>query len=85
MVVVFALVTGMLTLATPIAVEALVNTVAFGTLLQPLIVLSIILLTFLGFAASLRFLQRFVVELIQRRLFARVAARMAWLRLTRPC
>lgn len=78
MVLVFALVNGMLTLATPIAVEALVNTVAFGTLLQPLVVLSIILLTFLGFAAALRFLQRFVVELIQGRLFARVAARLAW-------
>ena len=77
-VLIFALFTGMLTLATPIAVEALVNTVAFGTLLQPLIVLSIILLTFLGFAAALKFLQRFVVELIQRRLFARVVARLAW-------
>ena len=77
-VLVFALFIGMLTLATPIAVEALVNTVSFGTLLQPLIVLSIILLTFLGFAATLRFLQRFVVELIQRRLFARVVARLAW-------
>ncbi len=77
-VLVFALFTGMLTLATPIAVEALVNTVAFGTLLQPLIVLSIILLTFLGFAAALRFLQRFVVELIQQRLFARVVGRLAW-------
>ena len=75
---VFALIIGMLTLATPIAIEALVNTVAFGTLLQPLIVLSIILLTFLGFAAALRFLQRSVVEILQRRLFARVAARLAW-------
>lgn len=75
---VFALFNGMLTLATPIAVEALVNTVAFGTLLQPLVVLSIILLLFLGFAAALRFLQRFLVELIQRRLFARVTARLAW-------
>jgi putative ABC transport system ATP-binding protein len=77
-VLVFALFTGMLRLATPIAVESLVNTVAFGTLLQPLVVLSIILLTFLAFAAALRYLQRFVVELIQRRLFARVAARLAW-------
>lgn len=77
-VVTFALVIGMLTLATPIAVEALVNTVAFGTLMQPLIVLSIILLMALGFAAALRFLQRFVVELIQRRLLARTAARLAW-------
>lgn len=77
-VLVYALFTGMLTLATPIAVESLVNTVAFGTLLQPLVVLSIILMTFLAFGAALRYLQRFVVELIQRRLFARVAARLAW-------
>jgi len=77
-VLIFALVTGMLTLATPIAVESLVNTVAFGTLLQPLVVLSVILLTFLAFAAALRYLQRFAAELIQRRLFARVAARLAW-------
>jgi hypothetical protein len=77
-VIILAIIIGMLTLATPIAVEALVNTVAFGTLLQPLIVLSIILLTFLAFAAGLRFLEKFVVELIQRRLFARVVARLAW-------
>lgn len=77
-VLVFASVIGLLTLATPIAVEALVNTVAFGTLLQPLVVLSAILLVFLGFAAALRFVQRFVVELLQRRIFARVAARLAW-------
>lgn len=77
-VVIFALVIGLLTLATPIAVEALVNTVAFGTLLQPLVVLSLILLTFLMFRGALRFLQKFVVEVIQRRLLARTAARLAW-------
>lgn len=77
-VLIFAVFTGLLSLATPIAVEALVNTVAFGTLLQPLIVLSVILLVFLFFAGSLRFLQRFTAELIQRRLFARTVSRLAW-------
>lgn len=40
MVVLFALVVGLLAMATPLAVEALVNTVAFGRVLQPVVVLS---------------------------------------------
>ncbi len=77
-VMVFAFVVGLLMLATPIAVEALVNTVAFGRFLQPILVLSLILLMFLGFLAAVRGLQTYVVEIIQRRLFARVAADLAY-------
>lgn len=75
---VFAMVVGLLTLATPIAVESLVNTVAFGTLLQPVIVLAIILFAFLGLQGLMRALQTFVVEIIQRRMFARVSADLAY-------
>lgn len=77
-VLVFAFVVGLLMLATPIAVETLVNTVAFGRFLQPILVLAIILLTFLAFSAAMRALQTYVVELIQRRLFARVAGDLAY-------
>jgi len=77
-VVVFAIFVGILALATPIAVEALVNTVAFGRLLQPVIVLSILLLTFLSFAAALIAVQTYIVELLQRRLFIRVVADLAF-------
>jgi len=75
---VFAFFAGVLGLATPIAVETLVNMVAFGRLLQPLIVLSLILFAFLTFAGLMRSLQWFVVEIIQRRLFVRVAADLAY-------
>ena len=75
---IFALVTGLLALATPLAVETLVNTVAFGRLLQPVVVLALMLLVFLSFSAALRALQTYVVEIIQRRLFARVAADLAY-------
>ncbi|QDS97412.1 peptidase domain-containing ABC transporter [Adhaeretor mobilis] len=75
---VFAFFAGLLNLATPIAVEALVNLVAFGRLLQPLLVLSILLFGFLSFAAMMRALQTFVVEIIQRRLFVRIAADLAY-------
>ncbi|CAK8993914.1 Leukotoxin translocation ATP-binding protein LktB, partial [Durusdinium trenchii] len=77
-IVIFALVTGILALASPLAVETLVNTVAFGRLLQPVVILALMLLAFLSFSAALRALQTYVVEIIQQRLFARVAADLAY-------
>lgn len=77
-VVVFAVGVGFLTLATPIAMQALVNTVSFGVLLQPLIVLSALLLGGLGFAAALRALEIWVVEILQRRLFLRLVGDVSW-------
>lgn len=62
---------GLMSLATPIAVQALVNTIAFGALLQPLVVLTLILLVLLGFSNTLVALQFYVVEILQRRLFVR--------------
>lgn len=76
-VVVLAIVIGLLSLSTPIAVEALVNTVAFGQLMQPVVVLALILLTFLGFSAAMRAMQTYIVEIIQQRLFVRVSADLA--------
>lgn len=77
-VIVFSVVVGVLALATPIAVEALVNTVAFGRYLQPVVVLALLLFTFLAFAAAMRALITFVVEIIQRRLFIRVIEDLAY-------
>lgn len=74
----FALVVGFLGLATPIAVESLVNTVAFGRFMQPVVVISIMLLGFLGFAAILKGLQACIVEVIQRRIFVRVVCDLAY-------
>ncbi len=77
-VVIFSIVVGILALAAPLAVEALVNTVAFGRYLQPVLVLSLMLMTFLGFAAAIRALNTFIVEIIQRRLFVRVVEDLAY-------
>ena len=63
---------GLMSLATPVAVQALVNTIAFGALLQPLVVLTLILLVLLSFSNSLVALQFYVVEMLQRRLFVRL-------------
>lgn len=76
-VLVYAIAVGLLSLATPIAVQALVNSVAFGALLQPIVVLTIIVFSVLGFAALLRALQVRIVEAIQQRVFVRVALDVA--------
>ncbi|MCA9156820.1 MAG: ABC transporter ATP-binding protein [Planctomycetales bacterium] len=68
----FALVAGILSLATPLAIESLVNVVSWGTYLQPLVVLAIMLLTCLGIAGILRVLQTIIVEIIQRRQLVRI-------------
>lgn len=73
----FAIVVGILSLAVPIAVQALVNFVAFGGLVQPLIVLGVLLFAFLGLAGVVRTLKACAVELIQRRLFVRVSVDLA--------
>lgn len=70
----FALVVAVLSLGTPIAVESLVNTVAFGVLMWPVIVIAGILMICLGLAAAIRGTQKLVVEYIQRRVFVRVVA-----------
>ncbi len=76
-VLVYALAVGVLSLATPIAVQALVNWVAFGALLQPVVVLTVLVFGVLAFAAVLRALQVRVVEALQQRLFVRVALDVA--------
>ena len=75
-VIIFSIVTSVLALATPLAVEALVNTVAQGRMRQPLIVLGIILATFLLFATVLRILVAVVAEIVQRRFFVRLAVEL---------
>lgn len=74
---VFAIVIGLLALSSPIAVEALVNTVAFGQFVQPVVVLATILGVFLAFAAAMKAVQVYIAEIIQRRLFVRIAGDLA--------
>lgn len=75
---IYALAVGLLTLATPIAVQALVNSVAFGTLMQPLLVLTFLLVVGLGLGAVFRGLQVWVVEILQRRLFVRLVGDLSY-------
>jgi len=77
-VLIYGLCMGILALATPLTVQILINTVAFGALQQPIILLAGLLLVSLGMAAGLGSLQRMVVETIQQRIFTQLVADLAW-------
>ncbi len=69
----FSITLGGMSLAVPVAVQVLVNTIALGSLFQPLVVLSILLFAVLGFAGLVRVISWYTVEVLQRRIFVRVA------------
>ncbi|MDO9423011.1 MAG: ABC transporter ATP-binding protein [Methylobacter sp.] len=73
-----ALGSGLLALASPVTVQALVNTVTMGGMGQPLLVLSVILFFFLTFAGGVHVLTSYLVEIVQRRIFVRLAADLAY-------
>ena len=77
-IILFAFVAGVMGLAAPLAVESLVNTVAWGTYLQPLLVLSLLLFCFLGFAGFLRGLQSVIAEVLQQRIFVRIVGDLGY-------
>lgn len=74
----YSLVIGLLSLVIPVAIQSLVNTIAFATLLQPLIILTIIVVFALGFESILSLLRTYIVEIIQQRVFVRVASDLSY-------
>jgi len=78
LVVLFSVVTGFLYLASPLTVDAVVNNISFGgqqpVYLQSLLILAGMMLVFLLALGVVSAVQYFVVELIQQRIFVRLAA-----------
>lgn len=72
-VIVYSIGVGLLTLVAPVAIQVLVNIIAFEALVQPLVILTVFVLVALCFAAALKALRVYTVEIIQRRFFVRVA------------
>src|SRR5688572_22924549 len=66
-----------LSLAAPLGVQVLINTIGFGMMTQQLLVISLLLLVALAGAAGLRTLQQVLVEHLSRRFFARTVAEYA--------
>ncbi len=76
-VVIYAVGVGLLSLVVPVATGSLVNTISFGTVIQPLVVLTFLVLVALSFEGLMRALQFWVVEVLQRRVFVKVALDLA--------
>jgi len=80
-IVLFSAITGILYLALPLAINAFISNLSFGTtsgpFVQGLAVISGVLLLCLAVAAALRGLQQVVAEVIQRRIFVRLGADLA--------
>lgn len=81
-VLIYAASAGILSLVVPVGVQSLVNNLGLASLGQPIAVLSLLILVGLVLAGALRAFQYQVIELLQRRMFARAAADIT-LRLTR--
>ena len=60
--VVYSIAIGLVSLVLPVAVQAVVNTVAFGTLVQPLVILTILVFLALCFSTVLTSFRYWVVE-----------------------
>jgi ABC-type bacteriocin/lantibiotic exporter with double-glycine peptidase domain len=69
---------GILSLTIPIGVQAVVNTIAFTQLMQPVIFISLAVLTGQIMGAVLRVIQVIMVEKLQRRLFSYIGMELAF-------
>ena len=80
-IVIFSAITGVLYLALPLAINAFISNLSFGTtsgpFVQGLAVISGVLLLCLAIAGALRGLQHVVAEVIQRRIFVRLGTELS--------
>jgi putative ABC transport system ATP-binding protein len=72
--IVYSVAIALLSLVSPVAVQAMVNTIAFGSLLQPIFVLGAVVFVALAFVAVLDAARTWVVEVVQRRIFVRLTS-----------
>lgn len=77
-IIIYAVGAGIFTLTIPVAVQSLVNTVAFGALLQPLVAVTTLVIAGLAMYGLLTALEVYVVEILQRRILLRVVGDLAY-------
>ncbi len=68
---------GLLGVATPVAVQAMVNMVTMGGVLQPLYIIGFILFFLLVLSGAIYLMETYIVELIQRRIFVQTSVEVA--------
>lgn len=80
----YTIIIGLVTLVVPITMQSLVNTIAAGVAVQPIVVLSLLVFAFLIVASVLQMMKFAVIERMQQRVFAQTALRLAH-HLSRVC
>lgn len=68
----YAIIIALLYLALPIAIESLIGTITHTAMIQPVVVVSLVLLFLLSLSAVLTVLQKHLVEIYYRHSFARI-------------
>lgn len=76
LIILYACGVGALSMVTPIALQALISTVAYTPLKQPLIILFLVALAATGLGAILHVVQLYVIETLQRRILVRIALQL---------
>lgn len=71
---IYSLVASLFTLAAPISVQLLINTISFTGMIKPIIVIGILLFVLLIFYSIINALQFFTTEIFQRRFFSRMTS-----------
>jgi putative ABC transport system ATP-binding protein len=74
---IFTVVVSFLDLAIPLAVEQMVTTIGFASVVQPLIWIALLLFAILTLSAVIKALQVFIVEILQRRMIVRIVGDLA--------
>lgn len=72
-IVMISLLVSLLTLSIPIAAQTLINLIAFGKLLQPVITLSLIVLVLMLALGALNIWQIIIIEVIQQKLMVKIS------------
>lgn len=73
LVIFYSIFAGILALFLPLGAQTLFSHVAFGTLFQPVFIITLVVLLMLGFSSLLQTFQVHIVEIIQRRIFVRIS------------
>jgi putative ABC transport system ATP-binding protein len=66
---VYGVIVALLNLALPLSIQVLITSVIYTALIQPVVVLSAVLLFLISFATVLSILQKFLIEIYKRNSF----------------
>lgn len=72
-IILISVIVSLLTLSIPIAAQTLVNLIAFGKLLQPVLMLSVIVLVLMIALGALNIWQSIIIEVIQQKLMVKIS------------